>query len=110
MCRLLGYCARPAVPVAGLVGDEGLSRFTALSDFHADGWGMGWYDGDRPRVRRSARRAGEDPQYARLARTALGDLRSGLRDGRSQRFALRLACVTTHAVARVKPARDSAAK
>jgi predicted glutamine amidotransferase len=35
---------------------------------------MAWYDGDGPRVRKSANRAAEEPDYARLARRALGDL------------------------------------
>jgi predicted glutamine amidotransferase len=74
MCRLLGYCSRGSASVAGLLTQEGLGEFTALSAFHADGWGMAWYDADGPQVRKSARRAAEEPEYARLARRALGDL------------------------------------
>lgn len=74
MCRVLGYCCRGEAPVASLLGAERLRAFTALSAYHGDGWGMGWYDDDRPKVRRAARRAGEDPAYWRLARTALGDI------------------------------------
>jgi len=52
MCRLLGYCSRRSTSVAGLLTEEGLQDFTALSAFHADGWGMAWYGGDGPRARR----------------------------------------------------------
>ena len=74
MCRLLGYCSRGSASVAGLLSGEGLRAFTALSDFHSDGWGMAWYDADGLRLRKSARRAAEEPDYARLARRPLGDL------------------------------------
>jgi predicted glutamine amidotransferase len=74
MCRLLGYCSRGSTSVAGLLTEEGLGDFTALSAFHADGWGMAWYNTDEPQVRKSARRAAEEPEYARLAHRALGDL------------------------------------
>ena len=74
MCRLLGYCSRGSASVAGLLTEEGLGAFTALSHFHCDGWGMAWYDADRPQVRKSPRRAAEEPEYTRLAQGALGDL------------------------------------
>jgi predicted glutamine amidotransferase len=74
MCRLLGYCSRGSTSVAGLLTEEGLRDFTALSAFHADGWGMGWYSADGPQVRKSAHRAAEEPEYSRLAHLALGDL------------------------------------
>ena len=53
---------------------RGLGAFTALSHLHCDGWGMAWYDADRPQVRKSPRRAAEEPEYAKLAQGALGDL------------------------------------
>src|SRR5712691_8730067 len=74
MCRLLGYCSRGSASVAGLLSGEGLRAFTALSDFHSDGWGMAWYDADGLQLRKSARRAAQEPDYARLARRSLGDL------------------------------------
>ncbi len=74
MCRLLGYCSRDSASVAGLLTQEGLGAFTALSHFHCDGWGMAWYDADGPQVRKSPRRAAEEPEYARLAERPLGDL------------------------------------
>jgi predicted glutamine amidotransferase len=60
--------------VAGLLTQEGLGEFTALSAFHADGWGMAWYGADGPQLHKSPYRAAEEPEYARLAGQALGDL------------------------------------
>jgi predicted glutamine amidotransferase len=75
MCRLLGYCARAAEPVSRLLTEEGLRDFTAMSAFHSDGWGMAWYGaGGGPQVRKSVRRATDEPAYSRLAHRALGDL------------------------------------
>jgi len=74
MCRLLGYCSRGSASVAGLLTEEGLGAFTALSAYHGDGWGMAWYDSDGPQVRKSAHRAAEEPEYTRLAGRALSDL------------------------------------
>lgn len=74
MCRLLGYCSRGHASVAGLLTSEGLGAFTALSAYHSDGWGMAWYNEDGPQVHKSPLRAAEEPEYARLAGRALGDL------------------------------------
>jgi predicted glutamine amidotransferase len=74
MCRLLGYCASQRTPVASLIGEDGLRDFTALSAFHADGWGMGWYDSGEAQVRKSVRPAVEEPSYGQLAHRALGDI------------------------------------
>jgi predicted glutamine amidotransferase len=73
MCRLLGYCSLGSAPVASLLTEEGLRGFTALSAFHGDGWGMAWYNTDGPHVRKSERRAQDEPDYRRLAHRALGD-------------------------------------
>ncbi|HXZ70907.1 MAG TPA: class II glutamine amidotransferase [Streptosporangiaceae bacterium] len=74
MCRLLGYCSLDSAPVASLLTEEGLRGFTALSAFHGDGWGMAWYNTGGPHVRKSVRRAQDEPDYGRLARRALGDI------------------------------------
>jgi predicted glutamine amidotransferase len=83
MCRLLGYCAKAPVSLAGLLGEEGLADFTALSALHGDGWGMGWYEGDgvsdgggraEPAVAKSATRAADEPAYQDRARRSLGPL------------------------------------
>ncbi len=74
MCRLLGYCSQGNAPVASLLGEDGLREFTALSAFHADGWGMGWYDADEPQLEKSVRAAVREPGYAELAHRALGDI------------------------------------
>jgi predicted glutamine amidotransferase len=74
MCRLLGYCSLRSAPVASLLTEEGLLGFTALSAFHSDGWGMAWYNTDGPHVRKSARRAEDEPDYGRLTHRPLGDI------------------------------------
>jgi predicted glutamine amidotransferase len=63
VCRLLGYCFRGPATVASLLTDEGLTAFTALSAFHGDGWGIAWYDAGGPHVRKSVRRAVDEPAY-----------------------------------------------
>ncbi len=74
MCRMLGYCARDRASLAEIMGERSLSDFTNLSAFHGDGWGMGWYDGQRGHVEKSPRRAADEPAYAELAHRRLGDL------------------------------------
>ena len=74
MCRLLGYCARQPASLAGLIGEEGLRDFTALSAFHGDGWGMAWAEDGRIRVRKSSLRACDDSGYEDLARQRLARL------------------------------------
>jgi predicted glutamine amidotransferase len=73
VCRLLGYCARGHTAVADLIGADGLSALIALSELHADGWGMVWYQGSEPVVRKSPLRA-DEPEFEKLARQPLGDL------------------------------------
>ena len=74
MCRLLGYCSRESASLADLLGDQGLREFTALSSLHSDGWGMAWYPGGEPVIRKSPARAGSQPEYDKLAWQPLGDL------------------------------------
>jgi predicted glutamine amidotransferase len=80
VCRLLGYCAREEAAVADLIGEEGLGALIALSELHADGWGMAWYEGadadaagDEPVIRKSPLRA-DEPEFEKLARQPLSDL------------------------------------
>jgi predicted glutamine amidotransferase len=73
MCRLLGYAARGEAALADLIGDEGLRDFTALSRLHADGWGMAWYEGSEPEIRKSPE-PGDEPEFEKLARQPLGDM------------------------------------
>lgn len=78
MCRLLGYCAREPSAVAELIGEEGLGALIGLSELHADGWGMAWYESSgisptEPVVQRSALRA-DEPEFSKLARQPLSDL------------------------------------
>jgi predicted glutamine amidotransferase len=74
MCRLLGYCTREAAPLAGIMGERGLSEFTELSRFHGDGWGTAWYDDRGVHTRKSPLRAADEPAYHELAHRSLGDL------------------------------------
>ena len=74
MCRLLGYCSPDPASLASLMGDQGFAEFTALSSLHQDGWGMAWYDGSGPVIRKSPGRAGDEPEYEKLAWQPLGDL------------------------------------
>ncbi len=74
MCRLLGYCSHDPASLASLMGDQGFAEFTALSSLHQDGWGMAWYDGSEPVIRKSPGRAGDEPEYEKLAWQPLGDL------------------------------------
>jgi predicted glutamine amidotransferase len=78
MCRLLGYCARDEAAVADLIGEEGLGALIALSELHADGWGMAWYEPSdsatsEPVIRKSPLRA-DEPLFEKLARQPLSDL------------------------------------
>ncbi len=73
MCRLLGYCARDETALADLIGDNALGQLIALSELHRDGWGMAWYEGSEPVIRKSPLRA-DEPEFEKLARQPLGDL------------------------------------
>lgn len=83
MCRLLGYCAREEAALADLIGEDGLGALIALSQLHADGWGMAWYEspalgGDvlastGPAIRKSPLRA-DEPEFEKLARQPLADI------------------------------------
>ena len=53
MCRLLGYCSRLDASLEDLIGAGGLSDFTGLCALHGDGWGMAWYEGSEPVIRKS---------------------------------------------------------
>jgi hypothetical protein len=74
MCRLFGYCSRGSASAASLLTEQGLRDFTALSAFHSDGWGMAWYTADGPKMRKSTRRAADEPDYDQLAHRRLGDI------------------------------------
>jgi predicted glutamine amidotransferase len=74
MCRLLGYCSSRDASVEDLIGADGLGEFTGLCALHGDGWGMAWYEGDEPVVRKSPIRADAEPEYDKLAREPLAGL------------------------------------
>ena len=74
MCRLLGYSSGRDASLEDLIGTDGLQEFTGLCALHGDGWGMAWYEGDEPVIRKSPIRADSEPEYDKLAREPLGDL------------------------------------
>jgi predicted glutamine amidotransferase len=74
MCRLLGYCSDHEASLEDLIGADGLREFTGLCALHGDGWGMAWYDGTEPVIRKSPLRADSEPEYDKLAREPLADL------------------------------------
>jgi predicted glutamine amidotransferase len=74
VCRLLGYCSRRDASVEDLIGADGLASFTGLCALHGDGWGMAWYEGGEPVVRKSPSPADRDLEFGKLAREPLGDL------------------------------------
>ncbi len=74
MCRLLGYCSAREASLEDLIGADSLQEFTDLCALHGDGWGMGWYEGDEPVIRKSPVRADSAPEYDKLAREPLGDM------------------------------------
>jgi predicted glutamine amidotransferase len=74
MCRLLGYCSRSDASLDDLIGAGGLSDFTDLCALHGDGWGMAWYEGGEPVIRKSPARADREPWFDKLAHAPVGDL------------------------------------
>src|SRR5258707_13902643 len=74
MCRLLGYCSRGNPSLENLIGADGLRAFTGLCALHGDGWGMAWYAGAEPVIRKSPLRADSEPEFGKLAREPLGDM------------------------------------
>jgi predicted glutamine amidotransferase len=74
MCRLLGYCSDHEASLEDLIGADGLREFTGLCALHGDGWGMAWYNGAEPSIRKSPLRADSEPEYDKLAREPLAGL------------------------------------
>jgi predicted glutamine amidotransferase len=73
MCRILGYSTIVNTSLAEIMGEQALREFTQLSEFHGDGWGMAWYDGQQMSVEKSPLRAADEPAYAELAHRRLGN-------------------------------------
>jgi predicted glutamine amidotransferase len=73
MCRFLAYAAPRPAAIADLVPLH-LQEFIAMARKNADGWGMGFYDGERgPCVVRSLTSAEVDERFLRFAARPLGD-------------------------------------
>lgn len=76
MCRLFVLrSSQPLSVVGALVEAPNALVCQSRCDFqgqaHPDGWGLGWYEGGAPRVMRSTRPAGDDPDFAATAARAL---------------------------------------
>jgi predicted glutamine amidotransferase len=54
--------------------EPGLRHFSALSQWHGDGWGIAWYDDEQMHVEKSPGRAIDEPAYDKLTHCALGDV------------------------------------
>jgi predicted glutamine amidotransferase len=80
MCRLFAYAAPRDHAVTSLLSQDEFEEFSALSDLHADGWGMAWLPGTQEEAHvgstRSVSRANDEPRYSDLASTPMG--RAGL--------------------------------
>lgn len=75
MCRLFVLrSSQPLSVVGALVEASNSLVCQSRADFqgqaHPDGWGIGWYENGTPRVVRSTRPAGEDPDFAVTAAQA----------------------------------------
>ena len=69
MCRLFA-----AISPMDRDYEEDLLYFRHLSSVHSDGWGLGWYEGGKPAVRKSSVAALYDPKYLTAARTIKSDM------------------------------------
>ena len=94
MCRLLGWASRMPTTLAGLLGDDELAEFTALSALHADGWGVARSTGRGVAVRREPTAARTSGRFARQATRRRGDL--GLAHLRRATLGLPVGAENTH--------------
>lgn len=68
MCRLLGITSSKELDLEfSLV--SGPKPFRDLAEEHPHGWGMGWYEGDRPRIHKEALPATDSVNLPHLAAT-----------------------------------------
>jgi predicted glutamine amidotransferase len=74
VCRLLGYCSRADASLADLIGADGLREFSGLCALHGDGWGMAWYEGSEPVIRKSPLRADSEPEFEKLTHEPVSDI------------------------------------
>lgn len=72
MCRMYAvFAAEPVTAAEALVDSStSLAKLSAgdrVGDKHRDGWGIGWYADNGPRVVRGVAAAGDDPQFVAAA-------------------------------------------
>lgn len=73
MCRLLGVVSRDSIALDGAIEAE-IEPFTAQSAVHKDGWGVAWFDGGAPRIRRRLDVAKESSAYREAIAAARGPM------------------------------------
>ncbi len=73
MCRMVGWVSSTPRMLAELLGDPGLAELTALSQQHADGWGMAWREGATLRRERSQLPAHACPDFDRVTTEVRSD-------------------------------------
>jgi len=69
MCRLFAQVGGDADSFA-----HAMSQLRPLSEVHAHGWGMAWYEDGRLRLERSAMKALQDPRFDSAVASASGDI------------------------------------
>ena len=74
MCRLLGWVTREPTTLAGLLGEDDLKDFTALSCKHGDGWGFAWSTGGAVGVEKRPDAARLSNDFAERAHSHPSDL------------------------------------
>jgi predicted glutamine amidotransferase len=66
MCRLLAISSSRAITVSQALGNKATEEFSALSEFHNDGWGAAWVSEEQQlRKVTSTKQADTDPAFAR---------------------------------------------
>lgn len=73
MCRLLGVVSRDPIALDRAIATE-IEPFTAQSEVHKDGWGVAWFDGEAPRIRRHLDVAKESAAYREAIAAARGPM------------------------------------
>lgn len=70
---MVGWVGTSPRTLADVLGEDGLRELTALSQQHADGWGIAWWEGDRLRTRSSHLPAHSTPDFELAAREVRSD-------------------------------------
>src|SRR5699024_11038834 len=71
MCRLLGVVCREPIALDRAIAGE-IEPFTAQSEAHGAGWGVAWFEQQRPHIRRHLDVARESAAYREAIAAARG--------------------------------------